>query len=246
MTQHSGNAVALTTEATREHSARGKRIAQMVGAAALSFGMVGAFSLPAYAAPDEGDLESTRVTSEEALQSLSLEEAGEAAPVVEEVTGKVDSEIRAAEKAEAAEKLAEEEALNEQEDAEDAADSSSSSDAKSSDKVPSGEGAQGIADAALAQLGVSQDCTALVEKSLRAVGIPAGDLGTRAAEYVALGGTQVSAGSYQVGDVLIYEGNHVAIYVGNGRVVHGGWDGFTTVVAGTGTYHGQPTSVVRF
>ena len=94
--------------------------------------------------------------------------------------------------------------------------------------VASGMGAT-IAAAAYAQLGVGQDCTALATNSLAAAGInyhgwPAG--------YLSLGRT-VSAAEAQPGD-LAYDQNggsglaHIAVYVGNGRAIHGGWNGGTT------------------
>jgi cell wall-associated NlpC family hydrolase len=92
----------------------------------------------------------------------------------------------------------------------------------------SGMGAA-IAAAAYAQLGVSQDCTALATNALAAVGInyhgwPAG--------YLSLGRT-VSAAEAQPGDLAYYENGgmgmaHIAVYVGNGQAVHGGWNGGTT------------------
>lgn len=96
---------------------------------------------------------------------------------------------------------------------------------------PAGFGATIVA-AALAQLGVHQDCTALVSNSIAAVGIhfhgwPAG--------YLSLGRT-VSAAEAQPGD-LIYYGNagagvpHIAVYIGGGMAVHGGWNGENTAVA---------------
>jgi len=94
----------------------------------------------------------------------------------------------------------------------------------------SGLGAS-IAAAAYAQLGVSQDCTALATNSLAAVGInyhgwPAG--------YLSLGRT-VSAAEAQPGDLAYYENGgmgmaHIAVYVGNGQAVHGGWNGGTTAL----------------
>lgn len=92
----------------------------------------------------------------------------------------------------------------------------------------SGNGAS-IAAAAYAQLGVAQDCTALATNSLAAVGInyhgwPAG--------YLSLGRT-VSAAEAQPGDLAYYQNGgmglaHIAVYVGNGQAVHGGWNGGTT------------------
>ena len=79
-----------------------------------------------------------------------------------------------------------------------------------------------IAEAAIAQIGVEQDCTMLVTNSLKAVGI---NFHGWPIEYKTLGewtNTPVP------GDIIIYEG-HVALYIGNGRAIHGGWYGHSTV-----------------
>lgn len=79
-----------------------------------------------------------------------------------------------------------------------------------------------IAEAAIAQIGVEQDCTMLVTNSLKAVGI---NFHGWPIEYKTLGewtDTPVP------GDIIIYEG-HVALYIGNGRAIHGGWYGHSTV-----------------
>ncbi|MDP5227753.1 MULTISPECIES: NlpC/P60 family protein [Arthrobacter] len=94
-----------------------------------------------------------------------------------------------------------------------------------------GKGAA-IAAAALAQLGVHQDCTALVSNALRAVGINFHDW---PAGYMSLGRT-VSAAEAQPGDLIYYNDAgagvpHIAVYIGNGQAVHGGWLGGDTVVA---------------
>ncbi|MCC3273404.1 C40 family peptidase [Arthrobacter zhangbolii] len=98
-------------------------------------------------------------------------------------------------------------------------------------EVPSGVGAT-IAAAAYAQLGVSQDCTMLATNSLAAAGInfhgwPAG--------YLSLGRT-VSAAEAMPGDLIYYADGgmgmaHIAVYVGGGQAVHGGFNGNSTVVA---------------
>ena len=102
--------------------------------------------------------------------------------------------------------------------------------ASSAPKASSGMGAA-IAAAAYAQLGVAQDCTMLATNSLAAVGIhyhgwPAG--------YLSLGRT-VSAAEAQPGDLAYYADGgmgmaHIAVYVGNGQAVHGGWNGGTTAL----------------
>lgn len=79
-----------------------------------------------------------------------------------------------------------------------------------------------IAEAAIAQIGVEQDCTMLVTNSLKAVGI---NFHGWPIEYKTLGewtDTPVP------GDIIIYSG-HVALYIGNGRAIHGGWYGHSTV-----------------
>lgn len=95
----------------------------------------------------------------------------------------------------------------------------------------SGKGAA-IAAAAYAQLGVTQDCTMLVTNSLAAVGIHFHDW---PAGYLSLGRT-VSAAEAQPGDLAYYANGgfggmaHIAVYVGNGMAVHGGWNGSTTAL----------------
>ena len=96
--------------------------------------------------------------------------------------------------------------------------------------VASGAGAT-IAAAAYAQIGVAQDCTALATNALAAAGIhfhgwPAG--------YLSLGRT-VGAAEARPGDLAYYKNGgvgmaHIAVYVGNGMAVHGGWNGGTTAL----------------
>ena len=87
-----------------------------------------------------------------------------------------------------------------------------------------------ILSAAQDQIGVNQDCTALVSNSLKAVGI---NFHGWPADYKSLG-TAVSADQAQAGDIAYYADGgasvaHVAIYAGNGQAVHGGWNGNQTV-----------------
>lgn len=119
--------------------------------------------------------------------------------------------------------------------------------------VPSGVGAQGLVAAALAQLGVPQDCTDLVQNSLAAIGLTARrdqggfDLGTGIWQYDRFG-VRVDINSLNPGDILIYgnagSGTHVAIYVGDGMAVHGGY-GNNTVVAGVHTASDRLTGAIR-
>ncbi|WP_416444170.1 NlpC/P60 family protein [Leucobacter sp. HNU] len=96
---------------------------------------------------------------------------------------------------------------------------------------------------AYAQLGARQDCTALIERALRASGTRVGDLGTRAGEYAGVGGKRVS--SLKPGDVMVWEGRHVAMYIGNGKAIHSGYAGNQTVVA-SAYLDGRPSSILRF
>lgn len=223
----------------------------MVGAAALSIGMVGTFAMPAYAttSPSEGAPDGYQLTSAQTMTTASAHVSDETAAIeastIELDTEAVEAEEAAAAEAAAAAAEAEAEAAQALEAAEQDAQPAQQ---PLGNDVPPGEGAQGIVDAARAQLGQHQDCTALVERSLRAVGIPAGDLGTSAGEYTALGGTLVTSGDFAPGDILIWSGRHVAVYIGNGQAVHGGWGGNNTVISGVNepSVGGMPTSVVRF
>lgn len=80
-----------------------------------------------------------------------------------------------------------------------------------------------IAAAALNQVGASQDCTMLVTNALAAVGI---NFHGSPEQYLSLGRITSSP---VAGDIIVYSG-HVAIYLGNGQAVHGGWLGNQTVV----------------
>jgi len=81
-----------------------------------------------------------------------------------------------------------------------------------------------ILASAYSQIGVNQDCTAMVEKALRSVGKSVGDLApTQFFQY----GTVV--GSPAPGDLIITSG-HVGVYAGDGQVVSGGVNGYTTQV----------------
>lgn len=92
----------------------------------------------------------------------------------------------------------------------------------------SGKG-QAIANAALSQLGAIQDCTALVSRSLATVGINFHDW---PAGYMSLGSI---VSTPQPGDLIFYANGgtgvpHIAVYIGNGQAVHGGWNGNQTQI----------------
>lgn len=88
--------------------------------------------------------------------------------------------------------------------------------------VPSSAIGAALVASAYSQLGIKQDCTAMVEKALRSVGKSVGDLGPQ--DFYRYG-TVVS--TPQPGDLMIRPG-HVAIYVGNGMAISGGFNNFNT------------------
>ena len=141
------------------------------------------------------------------------------APVVEEAPAKVEAKASTTSKATAAPATNASLAVN------------TATPAPAAPAASSGLGAA-IAAAAYAQLGVTQDCTMLVTNSLAAVGIHFHDW---PAGYLSLGRT-VSAAEAQPGDLAYYANGglagqaHIAVYVGNGMAVHGGWNGSTTAL----------------
>ena len=72
---------------------------------------------------------------------------------------------------------------------------------------------------AYGQIGITQDCTAVVEKALNAAGIPVGDIGPMA--FMKFGNVVAAP---QPGDIIVQSG-HVAIYAGNGQAISGGMNG---------------------
>ncbi|MFW0774425.1 NlpC/P60 family protein [Paenarthrobacter nitroguajacolicus] len=75
---------------------------------------------------------------------------------------------------------------------------------------------------AYAQIGIFQDCTAMVEKALGSAGIPVGDLGPM--QFMNYGKV---VSDPQPGDMIVQPG-HVAIYIGNGQAISGGINGNQT------------------
>lgn len=235
MSQHPSTEVAVANVAAAASKAKAKKIARVSGAAAFTFAMFGALALPAYAMDNERPSAETAPVA--AVQTMTVT-AGPALAPIDDIPLEVESSLLAQERRQAeiveAQKLATERAK------------------VAVVEIPAGVGAGGLVAAALAQLGVSQDCTDLVQNSLAAIGLTARrdqggyDLGVT--QFTRFGAsTPYVHGVTELapGDILLWGGAHVAIFIGNGAVVHGGWDGFTTVVAGLSTYHGLPTSVVR-
>lgn len=114
------------------------------------------------------------------------------------------------------------------EEEETSAVSGSSKASGSSATLKSADGS--IASSALGQVGIYQDCTALATNALAARGIY---FHGWPADYMSLGSVTSSP---QAGDLIYYANGgtgsaHIAVYVGNGQAVHGGWLGNQTVVS---------------
>jgi cell wall-associated NlpC family hydrolase len=90
--------------------------------------------------------------------------------------------------------------------------------------APGGSVNATMLSAAYAQIGMSQDCTALVEKALGAAGIPVGDLAPM--QFMNYGSV---VSDPQPGDMVVQSG-HVAIYAGDGQVISSGINGNQTAV----------------
>lgn len=112
-------------------------------------------------------------------------------------------------------------------------------------------GAAASIDRAYSLIGSAMDCTALVSAALAARGISFHGWPEQYANVP--GGYVVTDGSLQPGDILIYKYtngtnggahyDHVGLYVGGGKAIHGGWTG--GVVALAGTLPNRLTMVVR-
>ena len=85
--------------------------------------------------------------------------------------------------------------------------------------APAGGVNAAMLSAAYSQIGITQDCTAMVEKALGAAGIPVGDLGPQ--QFLNYGKV---VSDPQPGDMIVQSG-HVAIYAGNGQAISGGMNG---------------------
>lgn len=93
------------------------------------------------------------------------------------------------------------------------------------DVPASGIGAALVASA-YGQIGIHQDCTAMVERALRSIGKNAPEGAFAPLDFYRFGTVVTTP---QPGDLMIRPG-HVAIYVGNGMAISGGFEGLNTVL----------------
>ena len=96
--------------------------------------------------------------------------------------------------------------------------------APAAEAVAPGNVAAGLVASAYGQIGTMQDCTAMVEKALRSVGKTVGDLAP--SQFFQFGSVVSTPAP---GDLVISAG-HVAIYVGNGQVISGGFNNMQTAL----------------
>ncbi|WP_206448449.1 NlpC/P60 family protein [Agrococcus sp. KRD186] len=219
------------------------RGARRVGVIAVAAALATPLALPAFASSsDTGSQESlSTLVARDAQQVSGVVTAGESTLAdvrleVEATTPAELEQIRA--ELEAAAEAEREEQAQAQAQAAAAASSSSSgsstsgSSAAASSSAPAGASGSVIANAALAQVGVAQDCTALVARAIAAAGLTY----TGMVNLSSLGPV-IPRSAASPGDIIYYANGgtgspHIGIYIGGGSAVHGGWSGYNTVVAG--------------
>lgn len=193
-----------------------------IGAAAIAVGLTATFAVPAYAesnSEDDAFLYYLRTAPTQGIitevAEVSLPQVGESVALAE-VEKPAEPEAKAEETTEANNRSNNTQANSQQA-------------APAAPAIPAGEGSQGLLNAAFAQLGISQDCTDMVQNALAALGKTqrrdAGGYDHGVYDFVRYG-TQVSPAEAQPGDIMIRPG-HVGIYAGNGGGVHGGYLGST-------------------
>ena len=76
-------------------------------------------------------------------------------------------------------------------------------------------------------VGMNWDCTMLVEQALRDIGINVGDVGPMG--FGSAGSVFNDPSQVQAGDIMM-RGGHVAIYLGDGFAIHGGYNGRVAII----------------
>jgi cell wall-associated NlpC family hydrolase len=85
-----------------------------------------------------------------------------------------------------------------------------------------------LANSAMKYVGTGWDCTRLVEQALRDIGYGIGDVGPMG--FGSVGVVFSNPADVQSGDIMM-RGGHVAIYIGDGLAVHGGYNGRVAIVS---------------
>lgn len=226
LTNTTGTELALRSAPSESKT---KKIVRTAFAGVMSLGLIAGVALPAYAAAQPENTAASVVDFKQP-QTLRTDVAPSTPMIVQALGVEADQVVLQREAAEEAEAqaAAQEAALEEARVAQ--SNGAVTSESVVFSDVPSGAGAQGLLAAAQAQMGAQQDCTALLERALRAIGYGVGDLGTAIWQYDPFG-TRVSTDALAPGDILIYgnarSGAHVAIYEGNGIAIHSGFPGGT-------------------
>ncbi|KAM9863077.1 NlpC/P60 family protein [Leucobacter sp. BZR 635] len=247
MNQQPGTEVVAATAPAASSKVKVKKIARVGGAAVFTFAMFGTLALPAYAF-NEPEAPAAVVAETQTIKIT----AGPSLVKMDSVPLEVDTTV--AEKEEREKLLAEaEERAKQLEAAKADAKGDAKAAAPAAPVVPAGEGASGLVAAALAQVGVSQDCTDLVQNALAGIGLverrDAGGYDHGVNDFSRYGATvsyEHGVTALAPGDILVWPGNpHVAVYAGGGQAVHGGWSGGTTVVDEISVWGQYPSQVVR-
>lgn len=194
-------------------------------------GKVVSWGVPAYIVAPEKPVEATPVIEEAPVEEApAVEEAPVEAPVVEEATVAVQSET--VEVVEAAPAPVETVApVETQAPAPVATQAPAPAAAPTLSTATNQAKRDAVVAAALgaAAVNAQTDCTMLATNSLRAAGI---NFHGWPMEYMALG---TVTSNPQPGDLVLYQSNgfgqqHIAVYIGNGQAVHGGWNGMGTSI----------------
>ena len=203
-------------------------------------GKIALWGVPAYVVAPEKPVESTPVVEETVAEEAPVEEAPVAEVVVEEAPVEEAPVAEApAEVAVQAETVEVIEAAPVVEAApapvvEAAPAPTVETEAASQSALPAASNSakrDAVVAAALgyAQINAQTDCTMLATNSLRAAGI---NFHGWPMDYMQLG---TVTSNPQPGDLVLYASNgfgqqHIAVYIGNGQAVHGGWNGMGTAI----------------
>lgn len=186
-------------------------------------GKIALWGVPAYVVAPEKPIESTPVVEETVAEEAPVAEVVvEEAPVEEAPVAEVAVQAETVEVIEAAPVV------------EAAPAPTVETEAASQSALPAASNSakrDAVVAAALgyAQVNAQTDCTMLATNSLRAAGI---NFHGWPMDYMQLG---TVTSNPQPGDLVLYASNgfgqqHIAVYIGNGQAVHGGWNGMGTAI----------------